>query len=273
MFAYYVHNLSPFLIQFSDNWGLRWYGLSYAAGFVLASMLLQWQAQRGYLKLPPLAVSDYLSWIIGGVLIGGRLGYCLFYDFDKTMHDPVSVIAFWRQGGFSGMASHGGVLGVILVIYLFARRQKISFWQLADATVLATPLGLFLGRCANFINGELWGRPTDVPWAVVFANTGGGNLPRHPSQLYEAGLEGLLLFAVLWWMRPRVKQDGWMALTFVGGYGLVRIFGELFREPDVQIGYYWGGITQGQILSFGMVLTALILAGFLYFQGRNPEKS
>jgi phosphatidylglycerol:prolipoprotein diacylglycerol transferase len=263
MLAYYVHDLSPFLIKFSDTWGLRWYGLAYASGFVIAFNLLLWQARRGWLSLTADQVSDYLTWIIVGVLAGGRLGYCLMYDFEHTVSDPISVIAFWRQGGFSGMASHGGILGVIAAIYFFARRAKISFWQLADATVLATPLGLFLGRLANFINGELWGRVTDVPWAVIFSNTGGGNLPRHPSQIYEALLEGLLLFGVLFWMRHRGWRQGLMALTFVGGYGVVRIFAECFREPDVQIGYYAGGITQGQWLSVGLVVTALVLIFFL----------
>lgn len=258
MIAYYTHNLSPFLIEFGHGWGLRYYGLSYVLGFLFLYFGLRYQIKRGWCRLPLSLVDNYVfALALGGVVIGGRLGYCLFYDFTATLHDPLRVFRVWE----GGMASHGGILGVIVVMLICARRYRLPFYQLADAAAWCCPIGLGLGRLANFINGELWGRVTEVPWAVIFPAAGDG-LPRHPSQLYEALLEGFVLFLLLHFMRCRVKRDGAVALTFVGAYGVLRIIGECFREPDAPIGYYFGWLTQGQLLSLGLVVLAVILNVF-----------
>jgi phosphatidylglycerol:prolipoprotein diacylglycerol transferase len=170
------------------------------------------------------------------------------------------------------MASHGGILGVIVAMLWFSRKVKIPFYQLADAAALCTPIGLGLGRIANFINGELWGRPTEVPWAVIFPHAPrimGEQLPRHPSQLYEFFLEGLLLFILLWIIRQRTQKTGVVALSFMGFYALLRILGEQFREPDIEIGYLWGGLTQGQALSMGMLAVTFVLVIFQWKEWRK----
>jgi phosphatidylglycerol---prolipoprotein diacylglyceryl transferase len=263
-FAYYVDQLSPFLIRFGNGWGIRYYGLAYALGFVLLYFGLHYQIRRGWCRLKAGQVDDYVFWIaFAGVVLGGRLGYCLLYDWPHTAAQPWSVFQIWK----GGMASHGGITGVILVMLLYGRRQGIPFYNLADATALCAPLGLGLGRCANFINGELWGRPATVPWAVIFP-AAPDRLPRHPSQLYEALGEGLLLFLLLAFLRIRTKRDGVVSLTFVGGYALARITCECFREPDEQIGYWFGAVTQGQLLSSAMVVLAAVLA-WIEFRPRS----
>jgi phosphatidylglycerol:prolipoprotein diacylglycerol transferase len=259
MFAYYTHNLSPYFIHIHGEIGLRYYGLAYALGFFGLYLGLRWQAACDWSRLRGEAITDFVSWMFAGVIIGGRLGYCLLYSWNFTVQHPFWIFYLWQ----GGMASHGGILGSIAAIYFCARRHKIPFYNLADATALCCPPALFLGRIANFINGELWGRPATVAWAVIFPDAppvGGVNLPRHPSQLYEALLEGALLFVVLLAIRFRAKKDGAIALAFMALYPVLRIFGECFREPDTGIGYYWGVFTQGQLLSFGMFMLALVLA-------------
>jgi phosphatidylglycerol---prolipoprotein diacylglyceryl transferase len=258
--AYYVHDLSPFLWQWSENWGLRYYGLAYLMGFIGAWIGLQIFQRKGWSQLKPGEESDLLTWLVLGVLLGGRLGYVLFYeDWRRTLHDPLGVIAFWREGGISGMASHGGFAGVILAIYLFSRYRKISFWSLADNIAVLTPLGLFWGRVANFINGELWGRPSTLPWAVIFPQDP-MSLPRHPSQLYEALGEGLLLFFLMLYLRSKHWAVGRISLLFLGLYALARTGCEFFREPDGGV-YYFDFFTKGQLLSFVL----LIFAGAMWF--------
>lgn len=269
MFAYYVHDLSPFLIHFGGNWGIRYYGLAYALGFIGLYFGLVWQAKRGWLPLSKDHIVDFLTAMIIGVIVGGRLTSCLLYNWDATMRHPLSIFFVWE----GGMASHGGIAGSILAIAWFARRQKIPFYVLADATALCTPPALALGRVANFINGELWGRPATVPWAVIFPDaprgTDGYPLPRHPSQLYEAGLEGLLLFAVLLLLRFKTKRAGIVSLTFMGAYPVLRFVGEFFREPDGNIGFYFGWLTQGQLLSVGMLLLTAVMVWTQFF--RAPQ--
>jgi phosphatidylglycerol:prolipoprotein diacylglycerol transferase len=273
MLAYYTHDLSPFLIRFTENFGIRYYGLAYAVGFLLLYFGLRWQAQRDWSLLRGEAIGDFVTWLaLAGVLLGGRLGYCLAYDFAHTLRDPVSVIAFWRAGGLSGMASHGGILGSILVMIFFARARGIPFYNLADATALVAPLTLGIGRIANFINGELWGRPSLVPWAVQFPQApDGGTVPRHPSQLYQAGLEGFFLFAVLLMLRLKTKRDGVVSLSFCAGYAVLRIVGEQFREPDHQR-FLFGPVTQGQFLSVLLLAAAGILAWRQLGPGRSGTK-
>jgi phosphatidylglycerol---prolipoprotein diacylglyceryl transferase len=252
MLAHYLHDLSPFLFQLPNGWGLRYYGLSYVLGFLFLYFGLRWHLRRGWLRLPAGEIDTVVFWLaFGGAVLGGRLGYVLFYDLLATLHDPLRVFRVWE----GGMSSHGGIIGVIVVMLCLARRYRIPFYQLADAAAWCTPVGLGLGRVANFINGELWGRPSELPWAVIFPT--GGMIPRHPSQLYEALLEGAVLFAILHFTRLRARREGAVALMFVGAYGALRIVGECFREPDPQIGYYFGVFTQGQLLSFGLILLAL----------------
>jgi len=271
MFAYYTHNLSPYLIHFSGNIGLRYYGLAYALGFLGLFVGLRWQAARGWSQLRGEAITDFVTWTIAGVIVGGRLGYCLLYSWDVTRHHPLWIFYIWQ----GGMASHGGIIGAIAAIYLCARHRQIPFYNLADATALCCPPALFLGRIANFINGELWGRPATVPWAVIFPEAPlvhGLNVPRHPSQIYEALLEGLLLFTIMLIVRFRSKHDGAVALTFMAGYPVMRIIGECFREPDLGIGYFWGMVTQGQLLSIAMLALALVLI-VLQFGSRGQQKN
>lgn len=268
MFAFWVHDLSPFLIRFGPNWGIRYYGLAYALGFVILYLGLHYQARRGWSRLRGPAIDNFVTWMaLAGVIAGGRLGYCLLYDWKHTAANPLSIFEVWN----GGMASHGGIIGAITVLYFYSRAHRIPFYNLADATALCTPVALGLGRIANFINGELWGRPSTVPWAVIFPEApriDGINVPRHPSQIYEAFLEGVVLFSILWVLRHRTKRDGVVALSFMGGYAILRIIGEQFREPDENIGFLWFGITQGQALSFGMLILTIILAA-IQFRPKN----
>ncbi len=246
------------------EFSLRWYALAYIAGLLLGWRMMVWLARRPRLwpgaKAPmsPEAPEALLTWMVLAVILGGRLGYVIFYDPGHFLANPADIAKIWQ----GGMSFHGGFLGVAVAAVLFARAHAIPLPQLTDALALAAPAGLFFGRLANFINGELWGRVTDVPWAMVFP--GAGPEPRHPSQLYEAGLEGLVLGAVMWWLALRRGwlRRGW-ALTgvFFLGYGLARSFVENFRQWDPQLGYViewgWGGLTMGQLLSLPMVLIGL----------------
>lgn len=225
---------------------IRWYALAYIAGLMLGWRYVLYLARKRPVRIGANAVDDLLVWVAFGVILGGRLGYILFYRPDFYFANPVEIVKVWQ----GGMSFHGGLLGVIVAMILFARHRGISLFSLADLVACAAPIGLLFGRIANFINGELYGRATDAPWAMVFP--GGGPMPRHPSQLYEAGLEGLLLLVILaivagrdrTWMRP-----GLLAGVFLIGYALTRSFVELFREPDPFLGFLISGMTMGQLLS------------------------
>lgn len=249
------------------EFSLRWYALAYIAGLVIAWRLVVLLMRRPVLwpgNKPPMSPEqpeELLTWMVLGIILGGRLGYVLVYDPGHFLANPGDIVKIWQ----GGMSFHGGFAGVIAALWLYARARGIPLLQAGDAIALAAPAGLFLGRLANFINGELWGRQTDVPWAMVFP--GAGPEPRHPSQLYEAGLEGLLLGAVLWLLALRrgwLKRPGAVIGGFFLGYGLARSLVENFRQMDAQIGYVvdWGsgGLTMGQLLSLPMVLIGL---GFL----------
>ncbi|HEY0255921.1 MAG TPA: prolipoprotein diacylglyceryl transferase [Candidatus Methylacidiphilales bacterium] len=259
-FAFFTWHPHPFLFRISGDWGIRYYSLAYLTGFFILFLGLRWQAKRGWSLLRGDAISDYVTWVaMAGVILGGRLGYCLLYAPRQTFTDPTYFFTVWK----GGMASHGGILGVILVMIFYARAKKIPFYNLADATAFCVPITLALGRCANFLNGELWGRPTHVWWGVIFPEApliNGVNVPRHPSQLYEALLEGVLLQLVLIAVRFSAKREGAVALTFMAGYAILRILGEQFREPDSDIGFWFGTITQGQLLSSVMLLATAVLA-------------
>jgi phosphatidylglycerol---prolipoprotein diacylglyceryl transferase len=231
---------------------VRWYGLMYVFGFVGGYFLVRWLAKKKQIDLPKDVLQELISYLVVGVIVGGRLGYVLFYNLPFYLANPLEIFAVWR----GGMSFHGGLIGASLMGWWFTKKHGLSFYRLADLCVVAVPIGLGLGRIGNFINGELYGRPTNVPWAVVFPQ--GGPVPRHPSQLYEAFLEGVVLFAVLLWLSERVQTEGVMFWTFVGGYGLARFVVEFFREPDPQLGFVVGPFSMGQILSLAMILTAAL---------------
>lgn len=314
-FAYYLHRLDPVILKITDSIQLRWYGLAYVAGFFAGYMLLRWWARRGIGVLKENEVADFITYAaIFGVLVGGRMGYMLFYDFHKFVSDPIVLFKPWE----GGMSSHGGILGLIIFTYYWSRTRKVSWTGLGDNLVVAAPLGLFFGRIANFINGELYGRATNVSWAMQFpeevakweskgtpdffrvkalveqyplpegapamevsaatkllARTNDDFAsklaeiltPRHPSQLYAAALEGLALFAILFFVRekwPRAPHALLTAIFFLG-YATFRIVDEMYREPDEHI----LGLTQGQFYSTFMILIGL---AFLMLAIRNGQK-
>ena len=241
----------------------RWYGLMYILGFIATYFILRAESHRKQLPLTVDDVADLVFYGAMGVVLGGRLGYILFYNLDFYLANPLRVFAVWE----GGMSFHGGFLGVILAFVLFSRRKKVPFWALIDMAAQCAPVGLGLGRLGNFINGELYGRPTDVPWGMVFP--GGGDLPRHPSQLYEAFLEGLVLFLIVRFAARRSPQTGVAAWTFVAGYGLFRFIIEFFRQPDAQLGLFFGLFSMGQFLSFPMFLVGC----YMVFRLTRPPGS
>ncbi|HIJ37600.1 MAG TPA: prolipoprotein diacylglyceryl transferase [Rhodospirillaceae bacterium] len=232
---------------------IRWYALAYITGLVGGWKYVRWMVAKPPFAMQGEQVDDFLVWATLGTVLGGRLGYVLFYKPLYYLSAPADIFAVWQ----GGMSFHGGALGVFAAVFLFARRHHIGLGAMADAIAPAAPIGLFFGRIANFINGELYGRvaPDDLPWAVIFP--GGGSLPRHPSQLYEAGLEGLLLFAVLglvWRVEALRLRTGLLTGVFLLGYGLARVIAEFFRQPDAHLGFLWGGATMGQLLSLPFIL-------------------
>ena len=241
---------------------VRWYGLTYLFGFVGGYFIALWLARRRGLGLGSEQLVELISYVAVGVVLGGRLGYVVFYNLSYYLDAPLQVFAFWH----GGMSFHGGLLGALLAGWWYVRKQGLPFYPAADCIFAAAPLGLGLGRLGNFINGELYGRPTDVPWAMVFPD--GGPLPRHPSQLYEAFLEGAVLLAVLLWLGTRVRTHGVVTWAFIGGYGAVRFMVEFFREPDAHLGLALG-LSRGQYLSAVMVVAA---AAFLWMLRQGPAK-
>jgi phosphatidylglycerol---prolipoprotein diacylglyceryl transferase len=249
-------NIDPVLIEIGP-FAIRWYALAYIAG-----LLLGWRYCVGMARRPPpvldaAQLDDFLVWVTLGVVLGGRIGYVLFYNLPYYSQHPLEALKIWT----GGMSFHGGALGVVLAMFLFTTIRKIDFLRLGDMLVCAVPIGLFLGRLANFVNGELFGRPTDVWWAMVFP-ADEARLPRHPSQLYEAALEGVALFVLLFVLQrfTRARQfRGYISGVFLAGYAVARIVCEFFREPDRQLGYLTGGFTMGQVLSVPVLLAGLWL--------------
>lgn len=234
---------------------VRWYGLAYLSGFLLGVWTLRRLARSGRLPIRPEEAGDLVGCLALGVLLGGRLGYVLFYNAPYFAGHPWKIVAVWE----GGMSFHGGLIGVGVALWAYARRRGVDPWPLADGLAVAAPPGLFFGRLANFVNGELYGRVTDLPWAMVFP--GGGPLPRHPSQLYEALAEGLLLGLFLWYLWRRRPVPGLTAAAFLAAYALARFGVEFVREPDPQLGFVLGPLTMGQCLSLAMALAAAVLAG------------
>ena len=261
-------------VAFSIGWFvIRWYALAYIGGIVLGwiyarSLVKQERLWDGPVPITLLQLDDFILWVTIGIIVGGRTGYVLFYNPALFIQHPAEILQLWN----GGMSFHGGFLGCVAAVMLFARKNGISILSLGDLTTAVGPIGLFLGRLANFINSELWGRPADasVPWAMVFPN--GGPLPRHPSQLYEAGLEGILLFAILAVMvrMGALKRPGLILGSFIAIYGLARITAEFFREPDPQLGFLWGGLTMGMLLSVPMIIAGTILI-MMAWRRKAPE--
>ena len=250
---------------------VRWYALAYIIGiiagwFYARAIIASERYWGGAAPLTVIDFDDFVIWITLGIILGGRIGYVLFYNLPHFAEHPLQIFELWN----GGMSFHGGVLGCFVAIYAFARRRRIPLLSLGDVTTAVAPIGLFLGRLANFINGELWGRPTEVPWAMIFPN--GGPLPRHPSQLYEATLEGIVLFVVLALMvrAGALKRPGLVSGSFLLGYGIARVICEQFREPDVQLGFLWGGLTMGMILCIPLMLAGI---GLLTYTLTREAKS
>jgi len=294
MLAYFVDNFDPFIFRLWDNVGPRWYGFAYVLAFISAYFVVRLLSKRGYCDLPPERVSDFITWTaLFGVLLGGRIGYVLFYK-PEMLREPLSILRVWE----GGMASHGGMIGILALTFYYARRHKLTWTNLGDALVVAAPIGLFFGRCANFINGELYGRATNVSWAMQFpkelienralgdrAVAVAQNLdpplvapeqiieaardnsqlndalrgiltPRHPSQLYEAFFEGIVLFTILWFVRTRMRQpNGVLTGLFFMFYAVFRIICENFREPDASL---VGAFTRGQFFSFFLIAIGIV---------------
>ncbi len=303
--AYYVHHLSPFLLDFGNGMGLRWYGLAYVAAFFVGYALYIRLTKQGYSDLAPAQVGDFITGVaLFGVILGGRLGYMLLYDWQNFSANPLVIFKFWD----GGMSSHGGMIGIVIFTFLYSRRKKVSWLNIGDNLVVVAPVGLFFGRCANFINGELFGRVTSVPWAVQFPNElydappetvqlaiseavrlnpgwvtigdivenarlspalreqlAGTLSPRHPSQIYEALLEGIVLFALLWLLRTRFRlPNGVLTGVFFITYAILRIIGEIFRQPDAPLTL---GLSRGQFLSLFLIIMG---AAFVLFAVRRP---
>lgn len=236
---------------------IRWYSLAYIAGILLGWWYIAKEhAKRPLTNLTQKALDDVVTWAVIGVVLGGRLGYVLFYKPAYYMENPERILHIWE----GGMSFHGGLIGVITVFIIFCRKYRIRFFSFIDLVACAAPIGLFFGRIANFINGELYGRVTDVPWGIVFPS--GGDLPRHPSQLYEATMEGVILFLILFVLLKFTtlrNKPGFLGGTFIAGYAIARMISECFREPDDFLGFFFGAVTMGQILSLPMLAYGLYL--------------
>ena len=272
---YYIHTIDPVLVELWGPLAVRWYGLSYVAAFVVGYLLLRRWAREGWYRVKPDDIQTLIFYAVIGVMLGGRLGFVLFYDFAEWREEPLLIFQVWR----GGMSSHGGMIGLFLAMLFFARTRGIPVWHVLDGLTCAGPIGVVFGRLANFINGELWGRVTSVRWAVLFPQEAGlfpphpnlrvealrlyeaGYLqPRHPSQLYAAFVEGLLLFGVMLLLRKTAwanKADGHLCVAFLLLYAVGRFTVEFFREPEIM---YFDWLTQGQLLSLLMVVAAAVVA-------------
>jgi phosphatidylglycerol:prolipoprotein diacylglycerol transferase len=257
----------PVLVHIGP-FAIRWYALAYIGGILIGwlyarALIRSQRVWGGPAPLTLLDLDDFILWVTLGIILGGRVGYVLFYNGVFFAEHPLEALQIWK----GGMSFHGGFIGCVVAVIAFATRRGIPMLTLGDLTCAVGPVGLFLGRIANFINGELWGRPADVPWAMVFP--GGGPLPRHPSQLYEAFFEGVVLFSILALLvrMGALRRPGLIIGAFALCYGAARIGGEFFREPDVQLGFLWGGLTMGMLLSLPMMLAGV---AFIVFALSRP---
>lgn len=254
-------HISPNLLEIG-SFQLRYYSLMYLVAFGLAYLLVSYRIRKENYEFTTGTIQDYFIWAILGVILGGRLGYVLFYNFDYYMAHPLEIFLPFdfsdgiRFTGISGMSYHGGLVGFLAATVLFCRKAKISFWRFTDLLVPVIPLGYTFGRIGNFINGELYGRATDMPWGMYFPDDREGLL-RHPSQLYEAFFEGIVLFALLWFIRKKRPFEGFLAALYLIGYGFARFFIEFAREPDAHLGFVLGPFSMGQVLCFIMIISGV----------------
>lgn len=274
--AYWIHDWDPFLIQFTEDFGIRYYGLAYLAGFLVAAILFRLYWKKGRTPITPDLQGDFIFAAILGVMIGGRLGYFVFYDPGALLRNPLDLFRVWD----GGMASHGGMAGVFLAVLWVCRKHRVSILHAGDIFTSLGPAGLMFGRLANFINGELWGKVSLVRWAVIFPDSAPGLPvseipPRHPSQLYEAALEGLIpLIYTQWriWNTPVLaRQPGRLAGEFLLLYAIGRIIGEQFREPDAGVALFLG-LSRGSVLSFALIVLAGVVLFFSLRKRPLPEK-
>jgi len=247
---------------------LRWYGIMYLIGYAIGIVIAKRRVRRGLVPFSEAAVDSLVVYLLVGMLVGARLVYVLLYDFAAYKTHPLDAFAIWE----GGLSFHGAILGMGIAIIVFARRWHVPFWTVADTFALGGTQGLFFGRLGNFINGELYGRPTNVPWAMVFPGDR-QHLPRHPSQLYEAFCEGLLLFGILWLLERRAVKKGWykpglLSGAFLIGYGIIRFLLEFTRQPDPQLGFVLGPFSMGQLLSFLMIIVGVVILAVTY---RKPN--
>lgn len=269
MLVYWTHNLKPYLFKFPEflpvigGFPIRYYALAYIIGFLMYNYWMKHLIKTKQANITNEQFDSLFLYMMLGLIIGARVGYCLFYNFSYYIKNPVEILMTWH----GGMSFHGGLIGIIIAGIFFIRKHKVSFWELAGFTVTIAPLALFFGRLGNFINGELWGRITDVPWAIIFPNA--GLEPRHPSQLYEAFLEGILLFGIMIILHYKKVSGMFKMGTFLSGYGITRIIVEFFRQPDEQLGYiFFEWMTMGQILSIFMVLAGI---GLIFYKQKEVE--
>ena len=259
---YWVNRLDPVMIHIHGDFGIRYYGVAYLLAFVFGYLVLRWYQRTGKSPLAPHQLGTVMTALILGVLLGGRLGYMILYAWPEFIREPWMAFRIWD----GGMSSHGGFVGVALALGWLAFKLELPFFRLSDVLCAIAPIGLFLGRIANFVNGELWGKPADVPWAVIVDGEA-----RHPSQLYEAGLEGLALFAILWAFSSRQRPRYAVSGLFLLGYGIFRFGVEFVRLPDAHIGYLaLGWVTMGQVLTLPMILGGLLLLWLAYRRGPVP---
>jgi phosphatidylglycerol---prolipoprotein diacylglyceryl transferase len=261
---YWVHDLSPFAIRFTDSIGIRWYGLAYIAGLVCAGLLVRRWIKQGRVPMRLAELQDFV--VVGGIamVVGGRLGYCLFYAWDLLVADPLYIFKLWE----GGMASHGGIVGLFAGAWWFAWRRKRSLLVLCDAVCASAPIGVIFGRVANFVNGELWGRPTRVPWAVIFPGSEDG-VPRHPSQLYAAVLEGLVPLLIILPIHARHRRPGLTMGALLLLYGIGRFADEFFREPDRGAPIFFGWMSEGQLLTLPLLVIGAVL---MVWAGSRPSR-
>jgi len=253
-------DINPILIDLGPI-RVSWYGLMYILGFLISYILVRYQMKKKDFGISRMEIENLYFYLIIGLVIGARLGYVIFYDLKMYISNPLEIFAIWH----GGMSFHGGLIGVLMVGILFSWKNRKSFWRISDLIIVTVPIGLGLGRIGNFINGELYGRVTTVPWGMVFPR--GGELARHPSQLYEASLEGGVLFLILWFLKDRKIPSGGLLAVFIFFYGIFRFFVEFFREPDAHIGFVLGPFTMGQILTSFMIIGGIVL--YIYLNKRK----
>ena len=241
---------------------IRWYGVMYILAFMASYFLVRYQIRKKRLDIDATKVNDLFLFLIIGLIIGARLGYIVFYNLPFYFSNPLKIFALWE----GGMSFHGGLIGVIFLGLIYVRKYRANFWEFADLIIVTAPIGIGLGRLGNFINAELYGRATDLPWGMIFPS--GGDLPRHPSQLYEFFLEGILLFTILWWIKDRPFKKGTLFCLFLFLYSVFRFFVEFFREPDPQLGFVFSFITMGQLLSVFMGIGGFVL---FYFRPKKEK--